>query len=503
MAAEVGQLLGADVTGISRYDPDGTAAAVGGWSAAGGETSFPVGTRVTLGGRNVVTQVFETGRPMRIDHVSHASGAPAAFARERGFGAIVGVPISVENRIWGVVMVISMPPRPLPPSTEQRLADFTPLIATALATAQARTELRAFAEEQAALRRVATLVAKGAPPEEVFAAVTAEVGRLFHVALTVLTRYDPDGSATVLGSWSRVGIRRFAVGRRLRHQDRTSHTIVHQAGRAARIDEPAPDSDGDFRTIVGVPIRVEGRLWGVISVACSERTLPGGLEDQLSDFTELIGAALANAEAKAALTASRARIVAAADTARRRIERDLHDGAQQRLVSLALQLRAAQMAVPSEVPGLDEELDEVADGLVAVLDELREIARGIHPAVLVEGGLTSALKALARRSPVPVSLDVRTRDRFPEPVEIAAYYAVSEALTNAAKHARASTVDVHVTVSDGTLRMTIVDDGHGGADPARGSGLVGLVDRVEALGGRLWLESPPETGTTVRLELPV
>jgi signal transduction histidine kinase len=246
-------------------------------------------------------------------------------------------------------------------------------------------------------------------------------------------------------------------------------------------------------------------LWGVVIVASAlEQPLPADTEERLAGFTELAATAIANAEAQAALTASRARIVAAADTTRRRIERDLHDGAQQRLVSLALQLRSAQAAMPAEDSELAAQLDPVADGLTAVLDELREIARGIHPAALAEGGLPPALKSLARRSAVPVRLDVQAaHERFPEPIEIAAYYVVCEALTNAVKHASATVIDVQVTIEAGVLRVRVCDDGHGGADLTRGTGLVGLTDRVEALGGRLWLHSPPGAGTTVATELPL
>jgi signal transduction histidine kinase len=228
------------------------------------------------------------------------------------------------------------------------------------------------------------------------------------------------------------------------------------------------------------------------------------IEGPLAGFTELVATALANAEAQAALTGSRARIVAAADTTRRRIERDLHDGAQQRLVSLALQLRStAQAAPPAEAEELRAQMNVVADGLTGVLNELREIARGLHPAILAEGGLSPALKTLARRSAVPVRLDITIDGRLPEPVELAAYYVTAEALTNAAKHAQATVIDVRLTVEAESLRIRVRDDGRGGADPTGGTGLVGLTDRVEALGGRLRLHSPPGVGTTMNVALPL
>jgi signal transduction histidine kinase len=288
-------------------------------------------------------------------------------------------------------------------------------------------------------------------------------------------------------------------------------TLVFQTGRPARIDDYA-DATGPvadlarewgLRSAVGVPVNVGGRVWGVVMVSSRRAPVPAGTEARLAGFTELIATAIANAEAQAALAASRARIVATADATRRRIERDLHDGAQQRLVSLGLQLRAAQAAAPPGAGELVQRLDGVATGLVGVLDELREIAHGLHPAVLADAGLRPALKALARRSAVPVHLHVQVEDRLPEPIEIAAYYVVSEALTNTAKHAHATVIDVQVAASEGVLRVRVRDDGRGGADVTRGSGLIGLKDRVEALGGRLWLHSPHGAGTTLQVRLPV
>jgi signal transduction histidine kinase len=238
-------------------------------------------------------------------------------------------------------------------------------------------------------------------------------------------------------------------------------------------------------------------------VASTREPLPAGTEAQLAGFTKLAATAIANAEAQAALAASRARIVATADATRRRIERDLHDGAQQRLVSLVLQLRAAQAAAPPGAGELVQQLDGVADGMTGVLDELREIARGLHPAIFAQGGLGLALKTLARRCAVPVRLDVRVEDRLPEHIEIAAYYVVSEALTNTAKHGHASAADVEVAARDGLLHVRVRDDGRGGADFGHGSGLVGLKDRAEALGGRIWLHSPPGAGTALEIALPL
>ena len=511
VAAEVGRVLSPDVTNMNRFDPDDAHTAVGAWSNTGTPVPFPVGTRTPLGGRNVISLVFDTGRPARMDDFADASGATGEIARGWGARSVVGVPISVEGRLWGV-MCVGSGREPLPADTEERLAAFTELVATAIANAQARMELRSHAEEQAALRRVATLVARAAPAEEVFAAVAAEVGRLLEVDYTGLGRYEPDGAVTFVGIWSSTGTALpVPSGTRVDLGGRNATTLVFQTGRPARDD--VADFTGPvidlarqvgIRTSVGVPINVDGRLWGVVTVSSRQSSLPADTEARLAGFTELVATALANAEVQTALTASRARIVAAADTTRRRIERDLHDGAQQRLISLALQLRATQQASsPAEAGELAAQMDLVANELIEVLDELREIARGIHPVALAEGGLRPALKELARRSAVPVRIDVDIDQRLPEPIELAAYYVVAEALTNTAKHAHASEVEIRAQSGEGMLRVSVRDDGRGGADFARGTGLVGLKDRVEALGGRILLDSPRGAGTSLRVELPL
>ena len=501
---EAGLLLGAHHATMARYDPDGAATAIG----ASGRTStvFPVGDRIRLGGRNVPTLVFQTGRAARMDDIADASGPAAGAVRAFGIRATVGVPIAVEGRLWGVMLVGSQG-EPLPAGAEAQLAGFTELAATAIANAQARVELRGFADEQAALRRVATLVADAAPPAQVFAAVTEEAARLLHADYATINRYGSDGTARVVGGWTSTGPV-LPAGSGWRTGGRNVNTLVFQTGRAARIDDyanasgpAAEDARGlGLRAGVGVPVSVAGRPWGCMFVASKREPLPTGTEKRLAAFTELAGTAIANAEAQAALTASRARIVATADATRRRIERNLHDGAQQRLVSLALNLRAAQAGA---APGTGEQLDQLATGLDGVLDDLREIARGLHPAVLADGGLRPALKTLARRSPIPVDLDIRVDRRLSEPVEMAAYYTVAEALTNAAKHADATAADIQVTAGDGVLHLSVHDNGRGGAAFSHGTGLLGLRDRAEALGGHLGLDSPPGAGTTLEITLPL
>jgi len=373
---------------------------------------------------------------------------------------------------------------------------------------RSRADLAALAAEQAALRRVATLVARAAAPTAVFAAVAEEIGRLLPADRTFLARYEADDTVSVVAAWSASGEGLpdpFAAP----HDDPNGSPVEHETSFPIRaIDRKAADAEAfaaapGIRSAADAPITVEGRPWGVIIVATTGGEPPPGTEVRLAEFTELVATAIANAEAQDRLTASRARIVATADETRRRMERDLHDGAQQRLVSLALYLRAAQAAVPPDLDELQAALERVAGGLKSSLDELREFARGIHPAILAEGGLDPALRTLARRSMVAVDLDVQVDTRLPAHTEVGAYYVVSEALTNAAKHAHASVVDVDVRTDDGTLRVSVQDDGVGGADLARGSGLVGLKDRVEALGGRLSLDSSPGAGTRLRVDLPL
>jgi signal transduction histidine kinase len=374
-----------------------------------------------------------------------------------------------------------------------------------------RERLRRLADEQTALRRVATLVARGVPPAETFVAVTREVGLLSGADLARMERYEPDGTVTGVAGWSRHE-EQLAVGTRFALEGVSIAALTSETRGPVRVDSFAeasgPIADEaravGIRSSVGTPIYVAGRLWGVIA-ASSKSDVPFApeTESQMAEFTELVATAIANAESQEELRTSRARIVAASDHTRRRIERDLHDGVQQRLVSLALALRAAEARIPDGLREVEEELEQVVSGLGGVLEDLREISRGIHPAILAEGGLAPALKTLARRSAIPVDLDVRVRDRLPDRFEVAAYYSVSEVLTNAAKHSQASVVRIDVATRDGTLYVSLRDDGVGGADPAGGSGLIGLRDRVEALGGTLSLRSPRGEGTSLEIEFPL
>jgi signal transduction histidine kinase len=370
-------------------------------------------------------------------------------------------------------------------------------------------ETTRLAQEQGALRRIASLVARGLPPASVFSQIADEVGVLLGAELALLARADPDGLITVVADWGDVGTD-IAVGSRWPLAEPLPTSMMPTHWMADPVEhEVAPGPWGDavktmsVRSSIVSSIVIDGCAWGFILLATRTSALPANAAAQMGDFSELLGTAIRNADNRAELKASRARIVAAADGTRRRIERDLHDGAQQRLVALALSVRAAQAAVPPQNVDLRGELSNVADGLVSVLDELRELSHGVHPAVLGERGLQPALRALARRSPIEVGLDVSVEKRLPQQIEVTAYYVVSELLTNAAKHAQASAIDVRVNISDKVLLLTVGDDGVGGADSGRGSGLVGLEDRVAAMGGTISLRSPVGGGTYVHVAIPI
>ncbi|MFF5225255.1 AAA family ATPase [Dactylosporangium sp. NPDC000521] len=375
-------------------------------------------------------------------------------------------------------------------------------LAVSLDNAHVYAENRRIAREQAALRRVATLVAQGAGPGPVFTAVAEEVAALFGADNTAIVRFEPDGEVTVMGGYP-LEVPRSAPRAKL--DAGSVLASVQSTGRAARRDVARPnwaDLHIPSRWAVASPIAVESALWGAIGVGSRHQPLPQDTEHRLGDFTELVATAIANTESRAELTTSRARIVATADQTRRRIERDLHDGAQQRLIALALQLRAAQAALPPHLDTLAQQLEQAVATAATAANELRETARGIHPSILTHGGLGPALRALARRSPIPVELNLHSVGRLPEPIEVSAYYIVAEALTNAAKHSHASTIAVTI-ITDPALRVTVQDDGIGGADFTHGTGLLGLKDRVEALGGRITLHSPHGAGTRLTVDIPL
>jgi signal transduction histidine kinase len=508
VARETRRILDVDASSLVRLETDGSLTVLAGESTR--ELAAGTGERLMPSEGTAVGAVLATGRPARVDGYAGPPGSLAERMSALGYRGSVGAPVVVNGRVWGVMVVGWTETGAAPEGIEERLGEFTELIATAIANAQARGELRAIADEQAALRRVATLVAAAPAPPVVFAAVAEEVGRLLHTRYAFVVRYDADGSSTIVAHWS-ASEAIASVGQRQPLDQPSLSKLVWETGRAARLDEDSYEGalaatlrQAGIRSSAGAPITVGGGLWGLIAVASArDEPLAAETEARLSDFTRLVATAIGNAQAQAELTASRARIIATADETRRRIERDLHDGAQQRLVSLGLQLQGARAALPAGLGEVAAELDGVAQGLTSTLEELREYARGIHPAILSESGLALALKAVARRSAVPVELDVRTTRRLPEPIEVGVYYVVSEALANVSKHAGASRATVDVEAADGCLCATVRDDGIGGAAFTPGSGLVGLKDRVEALGGQMSLESPPGAGTRVEVQVPV
>jgi signal transduction histidine kinase len=374
-------------------------------------------------------------------------------------------------------------------------------------------KLRRVADEQAALRRVATLVARAVSPQQVFEAVAAELGRILTAHFIVISRFEPDRMETVVGSWKDERNPEPApiVGSRWSLEGRSLESAVSRSGRPARMTEYKRATSGigvwartrGIASGVGSPVVVEGRLWGVmIAFSVAEEPQPEGTEGRMLEYTELVGTAIANAESRAKLTAARVRLVAASDETRRRIERDLHDGAQQRLVSLGLELRAAETAVPPGQERLRARLSETVRGLSGVLEDLQEISRGLHPAILSKGGLTPALKSLARRSAAPVDLDLQINGRMEDRLEVAVYYIVAEALMNAVQHAAASLVHVRLRGVGDEVHLSIEDDGVGGAAFGVGSGLIGIKDRVEALGGTMEVTSPSGRGTALFVTIP-
>jgi len=404
-----------------------------------------------------------------------------------------------DGSVFPVEIVVSRADLPGPPLFVGYLRDVTE-------AHERERALRRLADEQAALRRVATAVATTADPQRVFDVVTEEVARLLGAHSASMLRFNDDRTATVVGVWSAGHVHNVPLGETVSMDGNSASSLVFQTRAPARVDDYGQAEGGlaarlrelGFRSAVAAPIVLAGRLWGTMIVSSVEpEPFPAGTEQRIADFAELAAQALANAHAREKLAESRARIVTAGDAERRRLERNLHDGAQQRLVSLALMLRIAARRHDD-----DPDLTRASDELGLALEELRELARGIHPAVLTEHGLEPAVESLASRAPLPVDVDIRLPERLPGPVEAAAYYVVSEALANVAKYAQATEVTVGVERSNGQARIEVRDDGVGGATPGSGSGLRGLADRVEALGGRFELDSPAGGGTTLRAEIP-
>ena len=504
---EVGRLFGGR-GGVVRFEPKGPAIVLVGVTTT--FESFPVGTRWELDDSWASAEVYRTGRPARVGAIDGSSASrPVSEVGERlGVISMVASPIAVEGRRWGAVTVGSMD-KPLPLGSEERLEKFTDLVATAIANAESRASLGQLVEEQAALRRVATLVAEGAPPTTVFDAVAAEMEALLGADRVSLSRYEPGAEITVLAHRGS-GAELVPSGSRLSHEGDNVQEIVRRTERPARMEnfEEAHGSIAEVqrtmgvRVVVATPVVVDARVWGVIGASwVGEESPPAETEERMAKFAKLLETAIANADSRDQLTASRARLVTEGDEARRRVVRDLHDGAQQRLVHSIVTLKLAQQALRQKDGEAESLVAEALEQVEQGNAELRELAQGILPAVLTRGGLPAALDAIVARLDLPVHVDVPA-ERFPAEIESSAYFIVAEALTNVVKHAQAGRVEVRASAADGLLRVEVRDDGLGGADP-KGHGLVGMADRVTALGGRLDIESPADGGTLLAATLPV
>jgi PAS domain S-box-containing protein len=504
VAREVGQVLGVDAAQLGRCDPDRTVVSVAEWGRYPGVAP---GARFPLDGDSVSARVLRTGRPARMDGYAGVEGAIAATLRELGIRFSVGVPISVAGRAWGVMTVTSKGAEPFAPETESRLQDFTDLLATAIANAEARAEVARLADEQAALRRVATLVAEGAPPVAVFDAAAAEVSRLLGPSAVTLARYE--GDALMVLAHRAVGTH-LRLGERVPMQATDLTAIVARTGRTARRDDMGQGNTAiagilrkaGVRSSVAAPVVVDGRTWGVLAASWTDSgPPPDDTEKRLAGFAQLLDTAIANADSRDQLTASRARVLAAGDDARRRLVRDRHDGAQQRLVHTTVTLKLAQRALRQNPEDAAANVAEALQAAERATAELRELAHGILPSVLIRGGLRAGVRALVSRLDLDVDTDVSPERLHPE-IEASAYFIVAEALTNVVKHAHATRAAVKCSVGAGVLTLEVSDDGVGGVNP-EGHGLVGIADRVEALGGRLSVESGEQGGTVLVARLPL
>jgi signal transduction histidine kinase len=506
VTAAAGRHCRAFGAGLVRFDGETASTVVSMWSQDGAGQSAPTAwprAEDTMGGR-----IREAGSA-RVDDWREIVGPNAQVMHAHlGIGGSVAAPVFTEGRLWGIVMVHSRVGAVLPDGTESLLIGFADLITSAISSAARRAEARRLADEQAALRRIATLVASQPAPADVYRTLLDEVGRFPGVDDARIQRLSDDQRhGEVVAVW---GVLEDEVPVGFVTPLETTLVLgpVLASGQVVKI-ENVPTYDGTWPAlaerhglveVIGCPIFVGDRLWGALTVASrSHGGLSGTTRDSLVQGSGLIATAVANAEARENVRASRERLVTVGDATRRRIERDLHDGAQQRLVALTLDLRSSSPDQPMDPRAVASEIDKV-------IDDIRTIARGIHPAVLSQGGLRPALRNLARRSAVPTRLVVPPElPPMGEAVEVAVYYVVSEALTNVAKHARAdeAVVTVDVPGPRQQVDVTVVDDGAGGALARPGGGLQGLADRIEALGGTLSLSSARGAGTVLHVSLPV
>ena len=503
VADEVSELFGADVAAIVRFEDDGMATVLG---DVGGP--HEAGARVSLDPGYVMHTVRQTGRSARFDTDDPPAADRGSLVKTLGVQSAVASPIVVEGEVWGAITVASLH-GPLSRTAERRLNDFTALVATAVANAQAREEVRVLTEEQAALLRVAELVARDSSSEEVFHAVAQEARGVLNTEAVGLLRFEPDAEA-VLVAQSQTPWDPPPLGTRFTLDGENVVTEVARTRRAARMDDwtHATGAVGSMADLLGVrsgvatPIVVEGGMWGTMIAASSQGgPLPSETENRMEQFAKLLATAIANADGLDRLIASRARLVTAADAARRRVVQDLHDGAQQRLVHAIVTLKLARQALLEDSGEVEPLLTTALEHAEQGNEQLRELAHGILPAPLTLGGIGAGIDALVERVDLPIRVDV-SAERFEPEIEASAYFIVAEALTNVVKHARATSASVQAARRDGVLRIVVLDDGVGGADPD-GQGLVGLADRLTALSGRLEIEDAVPCGTRVSATLPL
>jgi signal transduction histidine kinase len=523
VARAVAQAIDVDAISVERIDADRSTTVIASLDAP----MFPIGSRWPVDHPGLHASVVASGRPVRIDDVSLLEGPAGTAVRDSEIRSLIAAPIVVQGAVWGLMWVGRRRAEPLAAAAETRLRDFSELAAVAVGNAHSRHQLRQLADSEASLRRVATLAAEGATAEEVLAAVAEEAARILGGVPVAIFRFDRRDASEVVAAHNDPV---FEVGSTWPAEEGSLAAAVCEAGAPVRFDDFS-DRPGvvaevvqaaGITSAVGAPIVVDGAVWGMVRVGLRQRreALPSftgwytsrmlssavsaeDIESRLASFTELVGTAISRAQAQAELIASRARIVEAGDAAMRRIERDLHDGTQQRLVALTLHLQRLRADVPVSDTATQDGLTRVERELKSVIDEVQELSRGVHPAQLTVGGLRPALRALGRRSPIPVDVTVDVPQRPSPSVETALYFAVSEALANAIKHSQADTVAITVVGDSGSVRATVADDGVGGAETGAGSGLTGLSDRVAALAGHFNVVSPSGGGTTITVELPV
>ncbi|MEU8821606.1 GAF domain-containing protein [Actinoplanes sp. NPDC048796] len=499
VVTEAASLVGVGFTTLLRFEPDGATEVVAAHDPPDG---VAVGMRAPAGGDGATQRVWRTGRPARADRRPGMSGSGTRRAAVGGFQSSAAVPILAEDRLWGALVAAGR--TALPPHLEERLARFAELAGTAIASSQARADVRALADEQAALLRVAELAARGGSSDLVFTAVATEAQQLLDGQPMTLVRFEQDAAMTVISQSDGPP----PPGIRIGYTPGTMPDRVRRTAQAVRVDDFSVEPnasfarDHDLTAGVAAPIVVEGQVWGMLAATSADGPLLPGIEERLQRFANLAGTAVSNAASRAQLIASRARVLSTADETRRRLQRDVHDGAQQRLIHTVITLKLARRSLAhSDVPTTIDHVEEALRHAQRATDELREIVSGILPATLTRSGLRGGVESLLTDLPLPVEAAIEV-PRLAVEVETTAYFVIAEALTNVVKYAQASRAWVHAGLSAGALRIAVGDDGVGGAHAGQGSGLTGLFDRVEAHGGRLRISSPPGRGTMIEATLP-